>query len=340
MQKQLHTKNAQLHQEIAERKRVEEALREANISKDLFFSIIAHDLRSPFTALFGNAELAIHYLDTSSKEEMKECLTQIKTSAESVYALLENLLTWSRLQRGMMESQAGTVPLFETVDHIMHLFILNAQQKQITLRNVVPIEVSVYADANMIQTVIRNLLSNALKFTNPGGNIEVSAQQNNQEVEILISDTGMGISEDRIPNLFQVDIRSSTRGTDGEQGTGLGLPLCKDLVEKNGGILNVESRPGKGTTIRFTLPASPLTQKSPLTSKIPGPDLEGLARAIDALPKAWQTELQYAVEALNLTTANTLIDQIRQQDVVLADALGELVKDYRFDMLQALFIDD
>ena len=340
MQQQVHTQNVQLHQEIAERKRIEKALREANISKDLFFSILAHDLRSPFTVLFGNAELAIHYLNKSSKEEMKECLTQIKTSAESAYALLENLLTWSRLQRGMMESQPSTVPLFETVDHIVHLFISTAQQKQITLRNGVPPEISVYADANMIQTVIRNLLSNALKFTSPGGNIEISAQQNNQEVEILISDTGVGIFEDKIPNLFRVDIRSSTQGTDGERGTGLGLPLCKDLIEKNGGSMKIESTPGKGTTARFTLPSSPLTQKFPSTSKIAGLDLEGLAQAIDALPKAWQTELQYAVEALHLGTANTLIDQIRQQDAVLADALGELVKDYRFDMLQALFIDD
>jgi anti-sigma regulatory factor (Ser/Thr protein kinase) len=192
----------------------------------------------------------------------------------------------------------------------------------------------------MISTVIRNLLSNALKFTDAGGSIDISAWQDNQEVEVTISDTGVGIPEKEIPNLLRIDVRTTTRGTAGERGTGLGLPLCKDLVEKNGGVLNVESEPGNGTTIRFTLPSYSSFQDSSAASQTPEPDLEELTRAIYALPKAWQAELHHAVETLHLPTANTLIDRIRQQDAVLADALGRLLENYRFDTLQALFTED
>jgi len=357
MQQQLHAQNDQLQQEIVERERVEEALREANATKDTFFSIIAHDLRSPFTALIGYAELALQSFDESSKEKMKEYITQIQSSAESVYALLENLLTWSRIQRDVMEYRPENIPLHQMVNHLVYLFISNAQQKQITFRNFVPIEISVYADANMIQTVIRNLISNAIKFTDVGGSINISARQDNQYVEVSVSDSGMGIPEVDLPKLFRIDMKSMT-GTAGERGTGIGLPLCKDLVEKNGGSLWVESEPGKGTTFRFTLSPHRLPQASPPKqhdvplseqrneeetpihlrgSKLQISDLRKLTRAIVALPKEWQTELQHAVEALHLRTANSVIDRIREQNAPLADTLVELLKTFRFDILQKIF---
>jgi signal transduction histidine kinase len=246
MQQQLQAQNEQLQQEVGERKRAEEALREANASKDIFFSIIAHDLRSPFTALLGYAEMALHYLDHLSQKEMRKYLTQIKSSSESAYALLENLLAWSRFQRGIMEYRPEKIPLHETVDHILHLFLSNAAQKQVTLQNVVPIGILAYADLNMVQTVIRNLVSNALKFTRSGDSVEVAAkQEENQRVEILVSDTGLGIAEDELVNLLRVDVKTSRTGTSGERGTGLGLPLCKDLIAQNAGTLRIDSTPEK-----------------------------------------------------------------------------------------------
>jgi len=247
MQKQLQTQNAQLQ-------RSDEALRQANASKDTFFSIIAHDLRSPFTALLGYAEIALHYLDKSSKEEMKEYITQIKSSAESLYALLENLLTWSRLQRGVMNYRPEDFSLNTIVEPIVSLFSSTAEQKQIRLCPRVPETIVVHADTNMISTVIRNLLSNALKFTETGGSITIAARQDAECIEVAVSDTGVGIPADKLPKLFRIDTKLTTTGTAGEKGTGLGLPLCKDLIEKNDGALWVESESGKGSTFRFTLP--------------------------------------------------------------------------------------
>ncbi len=342
-----------LETEIVERKRAEEALREANASKDKFFSIIAHDLRSPFTALLGYTELALRYPDETSKEKMRNHITHIKTSAESVYALLENLLTWSRLQRGMMEHRPENFPLPQTVEHVVDLFASSATQKQITLRNSVPSETSVHADVNMIHTVIRNFVSNALKFTKTGGRIEIIARQHDEYVEIAVSDTGIGIPENALAKLFRIDTKLTTKGTAGERGTGLGLSLCKDLIEKNKGTLNVESEVGKGTTFRFTLPSPKFSQGLPLQSKTelfsepPGDehrahhirvtDVDRLAPAIAALPKAWQTELQDAADTLNVDEVKSLITQISEHDAPLAETLTNLVENYRFGVLQQAF---
>ncbi len=342
-----------LQAEISERKRVEEALREVNASKDTFFSIIAHDLKSPFTALLGYVEFAIQYLDETSKEEMREYLTQIKTSTESVYALLENLLTWSRLQRGVMEHHPEHVPLYKMVEHVVPIFISNAKQKQITLRSSVPNEISVYADVNMIYTVIRNLISNALKFVNAGGSIEITARQGTEYVEVSVSDTGVGIPEDALSKLFRIETKLTTVGTAGEKGTGMGLSLSHDLVEKNGGTLEVESEVEKGATFRFTLPSSKLyLEASPqLTTDLSSEplgrehilhhiqmtDVDMLTSAIAALPEAWRIELQEAAEALAVARANDLIEAIRGHDAFLAERLTHLVKNYKFDTLQKAF---
>lgn len=258
MQKRLQAQNIRLQHEIAERRRVEEALREANSSKDMFFSIIAHDLRSPFTALLGYAEFALRRLDNIDKDKTREYITRIKASAESVYALLENLLAWSQLQREVMKFQPEHIPLGKLAGHIVHIFASTADQKQIILGHDIPDDVSVCADQNMIQTVIRNLVSNALKFTEPGGRIGISARNAGSEsVEISVSDTGVGIPEHAIPKLFRIETKLSTPGTAGERGTGLGLSLCRDLVRKNRGELTVESETGTGSVFRIRLPAGP-----------------------------------------------------------------------------------
>jgi len=233
-------------------------LEKANASKDKFFSIIAHDLRTPFTGLLGLTQIFSENIGNFTQDEIKEGLDSLQKTAKTVYALLENLLTWSRLQRGIMEYFPQEIFLNEIAKYNLSLITANAKQKQITLRNLVREDTLMYADQDMINTVLRNLLSNALNFTHPGGSIEVSAKQVNDHVEVAVSDTGTGIDKEDVTKLFRIDVKHTRKGTAGEQGTGLGLTLCKELIEKNGGRIWVESEVGKGTTFRFTLPTLPI----------------------------------------------------------------------------------
>jgi PAS domain S-box-containing protein len=257
--------NARLYtmaqQEIAVRKQAEDALKEAitqlkhaNDSKDKFFSIISHDLRSPFTVLIGATELLEEYFETFSQDELKAEIAILKETAKKLYALLENLLTWSRIQRGVMEFEPQVCNLWEMTESSRDLFSSKAQQKEITLINSILENSSVYADYNMVNTVIRNLISNALKFTEPKGTIEISVRQREQYIEVAVSDTGVGIPQEDISKLFRIDVQYSHTGTAEEKGTGLGLILCQELVKRNGGTIWAESEPGKGSTFRFTLP--------------------------------------------------------------------------------------
>jgi PAS domain S-box-containing protein len=235
-----------------------EQLRELNASKDKFFSIISHDLRSPFTALLGYIEVLGKQVEHVSRTALKEYIAKLSVSAERLYALLENLLTWSRLQRGAMEYAPEQFDFKEIVDDMVELFTSNAEQKQIGLFSAVQETLVVYADYAMVNTIMRNLISNALKFTPTGGNITIAARYEAHDVEVAVSDTGNGMSPETIAKLFRVDVHPTTTGTAGETGTGLGLILCQDLVQKNGGKIWVESEVGKGTTFRFTLPMLPV----------------------------------------------------------------------------------
>ncbi len=231
-------------------------LKELNASKDKFFSILAHDLRSPFTGLLGIIQFmrqrGLHF----SEKQLQENLETLNDAADSLYALLENLLTWSRLQRGAIERHPEQIPLHTMVDLSLALFTSNAEQKQITIQNGVEENVSLYADKQMLLTVIRNLVSNALKFTEQGGKIHLTAHQRNERVTLAVADTGIGIPADAIPRLFRIDEKYYQNGTAGEEGTGLGLILCKDLVEKNRGTIAVESAVGQGSTFHVSLPAT------------------------------------------------------------------------------------
>jgi signal transduction histidine kinase len=240
LQKQLQEKNQELQ--------------ELNASKDKFFSIIAHDLRNPFTALLGFTRMAAEGLNDWSHDEIREMMKELGDSAETLYELLENLLSWSRLQRGVMDYFPDMFDISHIVNQNLALFSTIAEQKKIALISSLEPETFVFADGNMIDTVIRNLLSNALKFTNTGDSIEISAACDNSEIMIAVADTGVGIPETDLPKLFQLDVKYSNVGTAGEQGTGLGLLLCKDLIEKNQGTIWVESTVGTGTTFTFTLP--------------------------------------------------------------------------------------
>ena len=263
--------NQQLQQEISERKQAEDELlviqndlqetnaqlQELNASKDKFFSIISHDLRSAFGVLFGFTELLTTRIDVYSKDKLKDLVAKLNTSVERMYALLENLLTWSRIQRGAMKCEPNCIDLFDIVEENMAIFMSRAEYKEVALRSLIQENTLAYADYDMVNTVVRNLISNALKFTDTGGSITVSAVSENQHVEVTISDTGCGIDEEGIANIFRIDTTYTSIGTAGEQGTGLGLILCKELIEQNGGRIWVESEIGEGTVFRFTVPQKP-----------------------------------------------------------------------------------
>jgi two-component system sensor histidine kinase/response regulator len=262
LRKQLQEQNSQLQQEILERKQVEATLRESeqqlrelNASKDKFFTIIAHDLKGPLSSLKDLSQLAEKNFNTKNPDILKDIILLQRTTTENLFKLLENLLTWSRIQRGMLAYEPQQIPLGILIAHNIDLFTAMADQKQLTLNNSMPEGIGVYADLNMVDTVIRNLISNAIKFTYPGGRIDISARYDERDVEIAVTDTGMGIDPEHLPKLFRIETKYKRLGTAHETGTGLGLILCKELIEKNHGRIWAESEVKQGSVFRFILPA-------------------------------------------------------------------------------------
>lgn len=243
----LSEKNAQL--ESANIK-----LKELNATKDKFFSIIAHDLINPFNSLLGFSDILYQDFDAHSEDEKYEYIKQINVSANHLYDLLENLLQWARAQTGRMTYHPKVFDINEPLEKSLFLLELDAKKKHIRIVNKIEKKIKIYADLNMINTVIRNIINNAIKFTPQKGEICISAKQTNPEIVIIqISDTGIGIDKDDMDKLFDFNYSHSKTGTDSEKGTGLGLILCKEFVEKNGGKIWVESQKGKGSTFSFEL---------------------------------------------------------------------------------------
>ncbi len=247
--------------DISDRKRAEEAvkhseynLREANAAKDKFLSIIAHDLKNPLEPLILGSEALMEGCDTFSKEEIAYFAKGINESTNHLHRLLENLLEWARSQIGSITYSPEQIDLEAVIMSILSLFQASAATKDIDLQAEIEKNSFVYADQNMIKTVVRNLISNAIKFTKPGGTVKVTAQERNDWTEVTVIDSGIGINRENIDKLFRIDINYSTKGTSNEKGTGLGLILCKELIEKNGGKIWVESESGKGSAFRFLLP--------------------------------------------------------------------------------------
>lgn len=232
----------------------ENELRRLNKEKDKFFSIIAHDLKSPFNALYGLSQFLAEDIEELTKEEIKTFATEINLAAHNVFKLLENLLQWSRIQTGRMEQYCTTIDMQGLINESFILLNGNASKKQIKLQSNIDREVFAFADRNMISSVIQNLISNAIKFSNTNDSITIDAAEYGREVLISIADTGIGMGEDVKEKLFKIDCHHTTPGTENEAGTGLGLILCKELVEKNSGKIWVESQKGVGTTFFFTLP--------------------------------------------------------------------------------------
>jgi PAS domain S-box-containing protein len=259
------------HSDITKRKMAEEEiklkneeLQKLNASKDKFFSIIAHDLKGPFNAIEGFSVLLSEQISEKNYEGIETYAHIINKTSRQTLDLLTNLLDWSRSQSGRMEFNPGFVELVSLIGEVTLAFLDIAAQKGITIRKVLPQNAPIYADKNMISNVLRNLISNALKFTRPNGTVIISVEKQKNELTISVSDTGVGLSKSRIDNLFQIDKSYSTPGTQKEKGTGLGLILCKDFVEKHSGKIWVESEEGNlpagkagGSTFYFSLPFQP-----------------------------------------------------------------------------------
>jgi len=228
-------------------------LTELNATKDKFFSIIAHDLRNPFGALKNLTEIMSDMYDDFSEEERIELLAEMKNTSYKLFKLLENLLTWSRSQRGIIQFVPEEVYFDQLVSNCYKLLSDNAKQKSIRLVNNVPKDIFFVCDNNMITTVVRNLVSNAIKFTPNDGSITVNYNKIDNKHKISIEDTGIGISPDDIIKLFRLDVSHTTIGTSSEKGSGLGLILCKEFVEKHNGTIWVESELNVGSKFIFTI---------------------------------------------------------------------------------------
>ncbi|MGA7722359.1 MAG: PAS domain-containing sensor histidine kinase [Ignavibacteriaceae bacterium] len=231
-------------------------LEEINKNKDKLFSIIAHDLRSPFTGLLGFANILSNQYESLSTDEIKNYLGQLNHSLMYVFKLLENLLDWSRMQTGKITFAPKCFNLELLIHRIVGIFQINASEKKINIEIRVSPFNSVFADEDMIDITIRNLLSNAIKFTRPGGKICIDTSLKNGMIEITLSDNGIGILPENLSKLFRIDENISTDGTARERGTGLGLLLCKEFIEKNGGNIEVVSKINEGSKFKFTLPIS------------------------------------------------------------------------------------
>jgi len=231
----------------------EEELKELNAAKDKFFSIVAHDLRSPFTSLIGYSEFLRDDFEELTDEEIKAFANNIHESAHVVFNLLENLLQWSRVQTGRIKIEPEVFDISLLANSTINLLKNNAEKKSIDLINSIAPRTLVYADQQTISSVVQNLLSNAIKFTPRDGKIEIGYKINKANVEIFVADTGIGIKDEDKEKLFRIDTHLTTSGTEKEEGSGLGLILCKELVEKNHGKIWVESKLGKGSTFFFSL---------------------------------------------------------------------------------------
>jgi len=229
-------------------------LKELNATKDKFFSIIAHDLRGPLSGLIGLAELVTDDTLPFETEEKKDLMCDLRDSARNIFNLLENLLEWSQMQRRKISFTPQMLLVNEIIPEVLKIVAELVRRKGIEIDVDVPRDLQVYADTNMLQTVIRNLVTNAIKFTPQGGKITISTSiAKNKDVIFMVKDSGIGMDTDMVENLFRMDAKISRIGLDGEAGTGLGLLLSKEFVEKHGGKLWVESEEGKGSTFYFTV---------------------------------------------------------------------------------------
>lgn len=229
-------------------------LEEAILQKTKFFSIVAHDLKSPILSLTSLTEKLLQDYDKIPEEKKKYWLSKSLESTKHFYELIENLLTWSRSQVGMIDINLEEFKLIDIIEKVFCNYQNYASVKSLRLEKQIDGNIVIYADKMMLETIFRNLISNSVKYSYPNGKVLVTAEVSNHSVVISVKDQGIGISEDRIKTLLSLDNKLTVPGTSGEKGTGLGLQICKDFVDKHNGRIWVESELEKGTTIFVSLP--------------------------------------------------------------------------------------
>lgn len=245
------TQRIEFHEKLIAAQKEMELL---NKQKDKFFSIIAHDLRSPFSGMLGFAELLIDDYAELSEEDKIFYIQGIYSSLKDLLTLIDNLLTWSRVQLNRVEFDPQEISLRNIVDSVFSSQRIAANNKQIKLESKIGADINAYADADMIETVIRNLVSNSIKFTNMEGVIIVQASTDGKFLKVEIVDNGVGMQKEISDKLFKIDSQVTTKGTNDEKGTGLGLIICKEFIEKHSGAISVQSEVGKGSRFIFTIP--------------------------------------------------------------------------------------
>ena len=238
----LKIKNAQLQRLIAD--------------KDFFISILAHDLKSPFVSILGFLEYMIKNIHTIDIQQLEKQLSLVHDSASNAYHLLEDLLVWALSQSGKLPFEPRTFNLKVCCDEVVEMLKPTAEKKGITLQSLETDDVPIFADMNMLNTILRNLISNAIKFTRAGGTISIDSEQQNSDLLISVSDNGVGIPPEVLTHLFDDSPMQSLHGTANEKGTGFGLLLCKKFVAQHGGKIWAESVVGQGSVFRFTLPVN------------------------------------------------------------------------------------
>jgi len=248
-------------EDITLRKQTEEDIRiknaelqRLNTDKDYFISILAHDLKGPLSSIIGLLELLLGNLQTYDINEIESQLTAVNNSAIGAYNLLDDILVWALSQSGKLPFEPEEFSLKHSCEEVVEMLKPGADKKSITINIDVAERVIVFADINMLNTILRNLISNAIKFTRKGGNINIFSEQNNPEITISVSDNGTGVSAEILSHLFDNTQKHSLKGTANEKGTGLGLLICKKFVENHSGRIWAESKVGQGSIFKFTLP--------------------------------------------------------------------------------------
>ena len=265
-QEEVQQQAEELNSQAEHLREVNTELHRLNATKDKFFSIIAHDLKNPFSAIISLSEILIKDFRSMPEEEKLKLMKLVKVSSENAYSLLENLLHWARSQTDRIKFDPQPIDLQDIILHNIEFHKISADRKNLKLINKLKKCYPVYADKNMINLIVRNLLSNAIKFTGANGKITISCTSGEKYVQLDIADTGVGINREDIRKLFRIDEHLSYDGTSGESGTGLGLIICKEFISKNGGEIFVKSKPEKGSTFSITIPLSPVSVNQPVTS--------------------------------------------------------------------------
>jgi signal transduction histidine kinase len=251
---QLILRNEDLEQKNQFIYRQSKELKELIATRDKLFSIIAHDLRSPFNSILGFSEILNETINVNDINESKDLVSRINSTSVSTFALLENLLEWSKTQTGQIEFDPENIRLHQFIQDMSEEFASTAKLKSISLKYSQSDDVVVFADKNMLRSILRNLISNAIKFTNDGGIIKIYCVKDQDYTIVTVEDNGVGMDKATQQNLFDLEINFTTPGTANERGSGLGLVLCKEFVEKHGGKIWIESEKGKGSKFKFTLP--------------------------------------------------------------------------------------